>query len=115
MNERHEDLQQRLAFIDRTIAHAACACHNDGRVPAELKQCVDLMGRRTNQAQQALQACDVSSVKQNIDALAQLSQWAQTALHPADGMAFQLKSAVILTHIELSALKHQLTCGLAKA
>lgn len=108
MKVQNEDIHQRLCFIDRTIDHALRACDRDTRAPEELKLCVRQLGQRSSQAQRALESRDTHVVRQTVDDLARLSDKAQHQIHPSDGMDYELKSAVILAHIELSALRHQL-------
>jgi hypothetical protein len=108
MNVHSEEVRQRLSFIDRTIVHAARACRRDGCVSQELRNYVDQMGRQAIRAQRALQARDEHRVRESVEDLARLSDRAQNVIHPADGMTYELKSAVILTHIELLALRCQL-------
>lgn len=108
MKAQREEIRQRLVFIDRTIFHAVRACHSDDSVPSELKECVSRMRQRSAQAQHALRSFDELGVRETVDDLARISDEAQHRLHPADGMNYELKSAVILTHIELSALQYQL-------
>jgi len=107
MIKNNEDLRQRLHFIDRTIFHAVCACHADATIPEELQDCVQQLGWRSGLARRALLLDDASAVRDSIDDLARLSQRAQNAIGN-DSMNYAVKSAVILTHIELSALRHQL-------
>jgi hypothetical protein len=108
MKVQHEEIQERLGFIDRTIFHAIRACDSDTSVPDEMRNYVKQLGQRSRQAQCALRSQDEGSVRQSVDDLARISDQAQNRIHPADGMNYDLKSAVILTHIELSALRHQL-------
>jgi len=108
MKARDNEILDRLIFIDRTIIHALQACHSDANVPKELKECVSRLRQRSSQAQQALHARDESRMRQSVDDLARLSDEAQHRIHPYDGMNYALKSAVILTHIELSALRYHL-------
>lgn len=108
MKVHSEEMQQRLGFIDRTIYHAMRACHSDTSVPKELKDYVLELGQRSSQAQRALQDRDEQCVRQSVDDLARLSDKAQNTIHPADSTNYEVKSAVILTHIELSALRYQL-------
>ena len=108
MNVQREEIQQRLGFIDRTIDHAIRACDTDGNIPDEMRNYVQQLGQRSSQAQRALEFADERSVRETVDDLARISYQAQRRIHPADGMNYELKSAVILTHIELSALRHQL-------
>lgn len=108
MKVQNEEIQQRLSFIDRTIDHAARACDADSGVPTELKHYVDELGERSTEAQQALQSCDAGRIRASVEDLARISEHAQSKLRPADGTSYQLKSAVILTHIEVSALRYQL-------
>jgi hypothetical protein len=108
MKVHTEEIQQRLVFIDRTIVHAVQACHSDNSVPEELRNCVTRLRQTSTQAQLALRSCDEHGVRQSVDDLARISDEAQNRIHPWDGMNYELKSAVILTHIELSALQYQL-------
>ncbi|TFW02368.1 hypothetical protein E4K72_13585 [Oxalobacteraceae bacterium OM1] len=103
-----DELQERLHFIDRTINHAVCACRDCASVPHELRQCVDQMEHRARQARRALQTRDVRGMRETVDALARLSHRAQGKIHFSDGMAYAVKSAVILAHIEVAALRWQL-------
>lgn len=108
MNGQREEIQQRLGFIDRTIVHARRACDTDGNIPDEIRDFVHQLGQRSDQARRALESADERGVRESVDDLARISYQAQRQIHPADGMNYELKSAVILTHIELSALRHQL-------
>lgn len=108
MNAHHEDIGQRLHFIDRTIFHALRACHADMNVPMELRECVRQLGRRSSQAQRALLSRDTHGLRESVNDLARISHRAQSAIDPAAGMTYEVKSAVILAHIEVSALRHQL-------
>ncbi len=108
MKVQSDEIQQRLGFIDRTIVHAMRACHSDTSVPADMRDYVRQLGQRSSQAQQALLSHDELRMRQSLDDLARISDEAQLRIHPSDGMNYELKSAVILTHIELSALRYQL-------
>lgn len=108
MNVQREEIQQRLGFIDRTIYHALRACHSDSNVPDELRDYVRQLGQRSSQAQRALQSEDERHIRETVDDLARISYKAQNTIHPADTMNYDVRSAVILTHIELNALRSQL-------
>lgn len=108
MNVQREEIQQRLGFIDRTIYHAIRACDADGNIPEEIRNYVQQLGLRSSQAQRVLETADERCMRETVDDLARISYQAQRRIHPSDGMNYELKSAVILTHIELSALRHQL-------
>ncbi|HEX7649311.1 MAG TPA: hypothetical protein VF450_18075 [Noviherbaspirillum sp.] len=108
MKVHSEDIQQKLSFIDRTIDHAVQACQRDTKVPHELRHYVDELGLQSSLAQQALQSRDAVRVRETVEDMARISDHAQSTIHPSDGMGYELKSAVILTHIEVSALRHQL-------
>lgn len=106
MSEQPNEVQQRLNFIDRTICHAAQACNLDTSIPAELKDFVHQLGLQANQAIQALSSQDEKTVRNSVDALARISNEAKSAI--GQDVNYDLKCAVILTHIELSALKYRL-------
>jgi hypothetical protein len=108
MNAARKEIQQRLGFIDRTIYHALRACASDGNIPDEIRDYVRQLGQRSSQAQLALESEDDRGIRETVDDLARISYQAQRRIHPSDGMNYEVKSAVILTHIELSALRHQL-------
>lgn len=108
MRMQMEVLTERLVFINRTIDHAQRACLRDAKAPAELRQYVGQMGLHSWQMQRALQARDETEVRERVKDLARICSRAQQVIRPADGMDYALRSAVILTHIELAALQHQL-------
>ncbi len=108
MNVQSEEIQRRLGFIDRTIFHAMRACHSDENVPEKLRDYVRQLGQRSRQMQRALQSHDERGVRESVDDLARISDEAQNTIRPSDETNYELKSAVILTHIELSALRYQL-------
>jgi hypothetical protein len=108
MKVHSEDIQQKLSFIDRTIDHAVQACQRNAQVPHELRHYVDELGLQSSLAQQALRSHDVGRIRETVEDMARLTDHAQSAIHPSDGMDYDLKSAVILTHIEVSALRYQL-------
>jgi hypothetical protein len=108
MKAHNEEIHQRLGFINRTIFHAVRACHLDDNVPEEMKEYVERLGEHSSQAQQALHSRDVHRIRQSVDDLARISDQAQHKICEEDGMNYEVKSAVILTHIEVSALRHQL-------
>jgi hypothetical protein len=102
------EVHQRLIFIDRTICHAARACYFDTSVPTELRDFVYQLGVQSTEVRQALRSDNEAIVRQSVENLAQLSDRAQNAIRPADDVNYDVKSAVILAHIEVSALKFQL-------
>ena len=108
MKVHSEEMQQRLGFIDRTIFHAMRACHSDSSVPNELKNYVQELGQHSSEARRALDDRDEHSFRQSVDDLARISDQAQNTIHPTDPTNYEVKSAVILTHIELSALRYRL-------
>jgi hypothetical protein len=106
MSVQPNEVHQRLNFIDRTICHAAQACHSDTSVPAELKDFVRQLGLQATQAMRALSLQDETTVRQYVNALARLSQQAKSAI--GHDVNYDVKCAVILTDIELSALRSRL-------
>lgn len=108
MTVQNEEIRQRLHFIDRTIFHAMRACHSDTSISGELKDYVQQLGWQSSQAQRALLSRDENSIRKSVADLAHISQCAQSTIRPADSMNYDVKSAVILAHLELSALRHQL-------
>jgi hypothetical protein len=69
---------------------------------------VSELEHRSSQARRAWRLRDVPRMRQTVEHLAQLSDHAQRSIHPHDDMDYTLRSAVILTHIEVSALQRQL-------
>jgi len=108
MSVQREEIEQRLGFIDRTIDHALRACHSDDKVPEELKDYVHQLGQCSTQAQRALETADERGIRESVDDLTRISYQAQRRIHPSDGTNYDVKSAVILAHIELSALRCRL-------
>lgn len=108
MNVQHNEVQQRLNFIDRTICHAAQACHQDTNVPETLKNFVQQLNLQASQAKLALTSEDVTIIRQSVDDMTRLSYHAQSTIKPEDDVNYDVRSAVILAHLELSALQYQL-------
>jgi len=108
MQLHSEEIRERLHFIDRTIFNAVRACEADRTVPDDLRTYISELGEHSSHAQHALRWRDEGRVRQSVADLARISDEAQTRIHPTDGVNYDLKSAVILTHIEVSALRLQL-------
>jgi hypothetical protein len=106
MNTPSDEVEQRLTFIGRTIGHAAQACRSDTSVPPELKDYIRQLVLQANEVMHALNRRDASTARLNLSALARLSYNAQRAT--GWNVNYDVKSAVILTHIEVNALMHQL-------
>jgi len=109
MKVHSKEIRKRLHFIDQTIVHAVRACDSDTNIPDDLRDYVSELGERSNEAQEAMRSRDERRVRDSVDDLARISDEAQTRIHPADGVTYEVKSAVILTHIEVSALRYQLS------
>jgi hypothetical protein len=106
MIAQSDDVQQRLSFIGRTISHAAQACRSDTTVSPELKDYIRQLGLQANEVIHAVNRRDASTARLNLSTLARLSYNAQRAT--GCNVNYDVKSAVILTHIEVNALMHQL-------
>jgi hypothetical protein len=106
MNAQPDEVQQRLTFIGRTIRHAAEACHSDTTVPQELKDYIRQLSLQANEVIHALDRKDANIMRLNLSTLARLSYNAQRAT--GCNVNYDVKSAVILTHIEVNALMHRL-------
>lgn len=108
MDRQDNEFQIKLEFISRTICHAKRACRLDRSIPRELKTFVYLLSRQSSKARKNFHSGDPGAVRRNVERLAHLSERAQSAIHPAESINYDVKSAVILSHIEISALRHQI-------
>lgn len=103
------EVQQRFSRIEQTIHQAAEVCESTAHVPMDLKDSVQQLEQKSNQAKGILQqAGDDESVRQCVDELEQLGDQARDACEQAPMVDEKLKSMVMQAHRELSDLKHQL-------
>ena len=103
------EIQQRFNHIEQTIHEAAQACQSATAVPMELKDCIQQLDQRSEQARSILQQSqDEDLIRQCVDDLEKLGDRAKAACEQADNVDDELKTAVMQAHRELSDLKHQL-------
>ena len=107
MKARARDIQQRFNFIDRTLAHAIHACESDPNIPDELIEFIQLLDHQSGQARQALYSKKMSEIRQCVDDLAKLSERVQQSIPRPNTLSYDVKSAVILAHLEIETLKYQ--------
>lgn len=102
------DIQQRFQFIDRTLTQAIQACQSDTNVPGELIDFIQQLDQQYGQAKRALHAKKISLLRQRVDDLAQLSDRVQRSIPRPNNLSDEVKSAVIMAHLEIAALKYQM-------
>lgn len=102
------EIQQRFNFINRTLTHAAnLARQSDGSVPNELKDFIKQLDQRSGQLKEALQSKEFNLFRKNLNDLAQLSDHVQKSIPRPNDVNYEVKSAVIMAHLEITALKYQ--------
>lgn len=103
------EIQQRFNHIEQTIHHASEACRNAIMLPMDLKDCIQQLDEKSEQARNTMQqAPDEESVRRCIDDLEDLGDKARDACERAGTVDEEVKTAVMQAHQELSDLKHQL-------
>ncbi|MGZ3157949.1 MAG: hypothetical protein ACXU7D_00205 [Burkholderiaceae bacterium] len=100
-------IKQRFNFIDRTLTHAILACQSDVNIPNELRDFIHQLDQRSCQAKEALQSNQLSLFRKNVNDLAQLSDHVQKSIPRPNNVNYEVKSAVIMAHLEITALKYQ--------
>jgi hypothetical protein len=101
------EIQQRFNFIDRTLTHAILVCQSDASVPNELKDFIQQLDQRSGRAKEALQSNQFNLFRKNVNDLAQLSDHVQKSIPRPSNVNYEVKSAVIMAHLEIAALKYQ--------
>jgi len=107
MKSLAREIQQRFNFIDRTLTHAINACQMDASVPNELRDFIKKLDQKSGHAKQALDSKEIGRFRQSLDDLAQLSDHVQRSIPRPSNVNYEVKSAIILAHIEITALKYQ--------
>ena len=101
------EIQQRFNFIDRTLTHAILACQADASVPNELKDFIRQLDQRSGQVKEALQSRQLNLFRKSVDDLARLSDHVQKSIPRPNNVSYEVKSAVIMAHLEIAALNYQ--------
>ncbi len=102
------EIQESYSSARRAIDHAAQVCQSGSDVPQDLKECVQQLDQRIDQAQQVMQSQDEMRIRECVDDLEELSDRAERAVEQAGTIDDELRSAVMEAHNELSRFKHQL-------
>lgn len=103
------EIQQRFSRIEQTVHQAAQACESATGVPMDLKDSIQQLEQKTQQARPMMQQPDDEQrVRQCVDDLEQLGDRARDACQQAGRVDDNLKNVVMQAHRELSDLKHQL-------
>ena len=101
-------LERRFTNVRRAIDHMAQVCQSEDDVPQELRECVEQMTQRADQAQQVIQSQDEMRILECVDDLEQMSDRAERVVQRAGSIDDEMRSAVMEAHNELSSMKHQL-------
>lgn len=102
------ELQQRFNHIGETIHHASEACRKAIMLPMDLKDSIQQLDEKSEQAKQMMQSQDENQIRQCIDDMEELGDHARDACERAPSVDDELRDAVMQAHRELSDLKHQL-------
>jgi hypothetical protein len=101
------EIKQRFNFIDRTLTHAILACQADASIPSELKDFIRQLDQRSGQAKEALQSKKLGLFRQSVEDLARLSDHVQKSIPRPSDVNYEVKSAIIMAHLEIAALRYQ--------
>ena len=102
------EVQQRFSRVEQCIDDAANACQQSASAPQQLKDSIQQLDQRSDQARQYIQGQDESRIRQCVNELEELSDRAMQACKQAGNIEPRLQQAVQQTHSELSSLKHQM-------
>jgi hypothetical protein len=103
------EIQRRLNHEKQAIDQAAQVCQSSATVPMGLKDSLQQLDQKSEQARKVMQRFDdEDTVRRCVDDLEQPGDRAKDACQRADNVDDKLKSAVMQAHLELSDSKHQL-------
>jgi chromosome segregation ATPase len=102
------EVQQRFSQVENSVHQAAQQCQSASAVPMDLKDSIQQLDQRTNEARQMIQSQDENQIRQCVDELEQLGDRAKDACEQSNSVDGNLRNAVMQAHRELSELKHQL-------
>lgn len=103
-----DEIRQRFGHIEQMIHHASEVCRHAILLPMDLKDCIQLLDERSEQARQTMQTQDEESVLRCIDDLEELGDKAKSACERTGTVDDEVRNAIMQAHRELSELKHQL-------
>lgn len=101
-------LERRFTNVRRAIDHMAEVCQSESDLPQDVRECVQQMTRRADQAEQIIQSHDETRIVECVDELEEISDRAERAVERAGYIDEEMRLAVMEAHNELSSLKHQL-------
>lgn len=102
------EVKQRFTQVESAIHQAAETCRTVDSVPMDVKNYVQQLDQKMDQARATMQSQDENNIRQCIDDLEQLGDRAKDACERAGSVQDELKNAVMQAHRELSDMKHQL-------
>jgi methyl-accepting chemotaxis protein len=103
------EIQQRFDHVEQTIHHASEACRNAIMLPMDLKDSIQQLDEKSEQAKKMMQQTqDQDRIRQCIDDLEEVGDRVKDACERAGTVDEEIKNAVMQAHRELSDLKHQL-------
>lgn len=103
------EVRQSFSRIEQCIDDAARTCQTMGSIPNDLKQCVQELDRRTDEAKEFIaHETDETRIRQCVDDLEQLGDRAMQTCRQAGNVDSMLQGKIQDAHNELSRLKHQL-------
>lgn len=101
-------IERRFTNVQRAIHHMAEVCQSESDLPQDVRECVQQMSQRCEQAQQVIRDQDEVAIVECVDELEQMSDRAERAVQRAGSVDDEMRSAIMEAHNELSSLKHQL-------
>jgi hypothetical protein len=103
-----DQIQQGFSRAEQSIRHAASACRSENTISMHLKDSIQSLDQKVDQARQVIQSGDEEGVRQCVQDLEQLGDRARDACQRDPGASGEIKQAVTQAHDELSRLKRQL-------
>ena len=102
-------IKEQFSQVQQSINRATQACQNDSSAASELRDSVNELGKRSDEARQWVQHSeDEDAIRRCIDELEERGDRAKRACENSGGVNQQLKSAVLQAHKQISDLKHQI-------
>jgi hypothetical protein len=103
-----DEIRQGFSRAEQSIRHAAAACSSENTISMDLKDSIQSLDQKVDQARGVIQSGDEESVRQCVQDLEQLGDRARDACERDPGAGGDIKQAVMQAHDDLSRLKREL-------
>lgn len=102
------DLEHRFYFVERAVRLTAQAASAEFGLPKELRDCIEQMDKRADQAREVFQSADETRIRKLVRDMDLLADRAKRICNYIPTLSGQIKGAVTHLHSQIQELKRDL-------